>query len=153
MDLRPIHSGDIETVRDVIHATIDGIYRDVYPPRTVQFFKDFHSVESITERAEKGYVLVVEEDCAIVGTAASLDNRIFGMFVLPQFQGRGYGRDLMDALEAEIKADGHKEAVLSMSLPSRGFYRARGYVEFEEYSRDVGGGEMLVFSDARKCLS
>lgn len=152
MTIRPIAPSDAQTVCDVIHATIDGIYTPIYPPRTVQFFKDFHSVESIIERTQKGHVLVVEQDSAIVGTAASLENRIFGMFVLPEYQGRGLGRMLMDELEAQIKADGHVEAVLSMSLPSEGFYRSRGYVDFEEYSRDVGGGEMLVFSDAKKRL-
>lgn len=152
MSIRSIDPKDAQIVCDVIHTTIDGIYTSVYPPRTVQFFKDFHSVDSIIERTQKGHVLVVKEDGSIVGTAASLDNRIFGMFVLPDYQGRGYGRDLMDALETQIKADGHTEAVLSMSLPSEGFYRSRGYVDFEEYTRDVGGGEMLVFSDAKKRL-
>jgi GNAT superfamily N-acetyltransferase len=152
MVLRPITPEDAQAACDVIHATIDGVYTPVYPPRTIQFFKIFHSVDSITERAQKGHILVVEQEGSIVGTAASLENRIFGMFVLPDFQGRGYGRDLMDALETQIKADGHTEAVLSMSLPSEGFYRSRGYIDFEEYSRDVGGGEMLVFSDAKKRL-
>lgn len=152
MILRPIKPDDAKAVCDVIHATINGIYTDIYPPRTVQFFKDFHSIESILERTQKGHVLVIEEDGVIAGTAASLENRIFGMFVLPKYQGRGFGRILMDALETQVKADGHVEAVLSMSLPSEGFYRGRGYVEFEEYTRDVGGGEMLVFSDAKKRL-
>lgn len=152
MPYRPIAPKEAQIACDVIHATIDGIYTPIYPPRTVQFFKDFHSVDSIIERTRHGHVLVVEEDGSIVGTAASLENRIFGMFVLPSFQGRGYGRDLMDALETQIKTDGHTEAVLSMSLPSEGFYRSRGYVDFEEYSRDVDGGEMLVFSDAKKRL-
>lgn len=152
MALRTFKPEDTQAVCDVIHATIDGIYTDIYPPRTVQFFKDFHSTISIAERGRDGHVLVIEDNGDIVGTAASLNNRIFGMFVLPDFQGRGFGRMLMDALEAQVKADGHAEAVLSMSLPSEGFYRGRGYVEFEEYSRDVGGGEMLVFSDAKKCL-
>ncbi len=136
----------------MLHAPIDVIYAPIYPPRTVQFFKDFHSVDSITERTKNGHVLVVEQDGSIVGTAASLKNRIFGMFGLPEFQGRGYGRDLMDALETQIKADGHTEVVLSMSLPSEGFYRSRSYIDFEKYSRDVGDGEMLVFSDAKKRL-
>lgn len=152
MNIRPIAPTDAQIVCEVIHETIDAIYTTVYPPRTVQFFKDFHSVESIIERTQKGHVLAVEVDGKIIGTAASLENRIFGMFVLPEFQGRGFGRALMDALEAKIKAEGHSEAVLSMSLPSEEFYRSRGYVDFKEYSRDVGGGEMLVFSDAKKCL-
>lgn len=152
MLLRSIKPEDAKAVCDVIHMTIDGIYTDIYPPRTVQFFKDFHSTESILDRMQKGHVLAIEEDGIIVGTAAALENRIFGMFVLPKYQGRGIGRMLMDALENQIKADGFTEAVLSMSLPSEGFYRSRGYVDFEEYSRDVGGGEILVFSDASKRL-
>lgn len=152
MILRPILPDDIQTVCRIIHETIDAIYTPIYPPKTVEFFKNFHAVESVTERSKKGHVLVVEEDGIIIGTAASLKNRIFGMFVLPKYQGKGYGRDLMDALEAQIKADGYADAVLSMSLPSEGFYKRRGYVEFEEYARDVGGGETLVFSDAKKRL-
>lgn len=136
----------------MISETIDGIYAPVYAPSVVEFFKSFHSEERIADRATDGHVLVVEENEEIIGTGGSAENRIFGMFVLPEHQGRGLGKQLMSELEARLKTDGHRTAVLSMSLPSEAFYRRLGYQDTETYTKTMHDGEILTFADATKQL-
>ncbi len=150
--LRPFISTDADDVEAVIYTTIDTIYADVYPPSVMTFFKDFHTAGEILKRAETGCVLVAETDGKVIGTGASVDNRIFGMFVRPEFQGHGIGKRLMAALESSIQSDGHTAAVLSMSLPSQAFYTRLGYREYETYSKTMPDGEELVFADAAKQL-
>lgn len=142
----------MEAIRALIHETIDESYGAVYPPRAVQFFKAFHSEQEILERAQRGTVLVIEEDGQLAATGSIVENEILAVFVRHRLQKGGRGKALMQALEAEGKKRGIEEAELSVSLPSKAFYRNLGYVIGEERSKDVGEGQQLVFWKARKRL-
>lgn len=151
--LRQFRESDVVPVRRLIHQTIDVCYSTVYPPRAVQFFRDFHSDAKILERHREGEILVVEQSGRVVGTGAIVGADIFGVFVHPKFQRHGIGGILMRELEARAKARGYNEAVLSVSLPSRAFYERLGYEIIEDRSIDVGEGEILCFWKAKKALS
>jgi GNAT superfamily N-acetyltransferase len=144
---------DLEVVRRLIHDTIECRYSGLYPRRAVQFFKEFHSRDNILERHNAGTVLVVEHDRDIIATGATAAGEISGVFVQPQFQGRGIGGQVMDRLEEIVLAEGHATAALSISLPSRRFYEERGYRVLESCSIDVGGGQRLAYWQAEKRLN
>ena len=152
-NLRAFRESDVTQVRRLIHRTLDVSYAAVYPPEAVRFFKDFHSEAKILERHRAGDLLVIEQDGRVVATGAIVDGDIFGVFVDPDQQQRGHGRALMRELESRAKTKGIQEAVLSVSLPSRRFYESLGYGEFEDRSRDLGGGVQLAFWQARKALT
>jgi GNAT superfamily N-acetyltransferase len=116
----------------------------------VQLFKEIHSEEKIMERHRKGEILVVEQDDTVIGTGTIVGSDIFGVFVHPEFQHRGYGLALMRDLENRAKARGCTESELSVSLPSRKFYESLGYEMLEECSIDVGEGQHLDYWKARK---
>jgi ribosomal protein S18 acetylase RimI-like enzyme len=142
----------VETIRQLIHHTIDVSYTPVYPPRAVRFFKDFHSGEKIRERHLKGEILVVELEGKAVGTGSIVDADILGVFIHPDFQRRGLGRTLMGELEMKAMANGIGEVVLSVSLPARIFYERLGYEIGEDLATDVGAGQRLCYWEARKTL-
>ena len=150
--IRKFQDSDLISVRDLIHRTIDGCYSGVYPPRAVQFFKDFHSEAQILERQRKGDILVIEQDGNVVATGTIVGGDIFGVFVEPRFQRHGYGAAIMHELEGRARTRGYFESELSVSLPSRGFYEGLGYKILEECSTDVGEGESLNYWKARKQL-
>jgi hypothetical protein len=43
LKFRQFAAADLAAVQRLIHSTIDCRYRGAYPPRAVQFFKEFHS--------------------------------------------------------------------------------------------------------------
>ena len=45
---REAHESDTETIRRLIHETIQASYSSVYPPRAVEYFMVFHSEERVT---------------------------------------------------------------------------------------------------------
>lgn len=90
--IRDFQESDLALVGRLIQRTIDVCYSGVYPSRAVQFFKEFHSPEEIMKRHRRGKMLVVEEDGRVIATGALVDGDIFGIFVHPEFQHRGYGR-------------------------------------------------------------
>jgi GNAT superfamily N-acetyltransferase len=150
--LRQFQEPDLPSVHELIHQTIDACYTGIYPPRAVGFFKEYHSPVNILKRHREGCVFVVEEDGRMVATGTLVGEEICGVFVNPQFQGRGYGALVMGELERQALAIGRAETKLSISLPSRKFYERLGYEIQEECSFDVGEGQQLRYWQARKLL-
>ena len=139
-------------VRRLIHHTIEAAYAPFYPPRAVQFFKDFHSEENIVDRHKKGEILIVQKDGDLIGTGSLVGADVVGVFVHPEFQHQGVGRSLMQELEKKAVVNGITEVMLSVSLPSRRFYESLGYKIVEDRTIDVGDGQQLDYWEAKKTL-
>lgn len=54
------------------------------------------------------------------------------MLVIPELEGQGIGRQLMQATENELLARGFRHAALNARVPAVGFYRRLGYQEAGE---------------------
>jgi GNAT superfamily N-acetyltransferase len=150
--VRTVRGTDLESVRALIHRTIDACYADVYPPRAVAFFKDYHSAGKILERSREGETVVVEREGQVIATGTLCGGEITGVFVAPECQRAGIGAAVMRALETRAAEQGRTETELSASLPSRPFYERLGYSGFDGRSIEVGGGERLEYWQARKNL-
>jgi ribosomal protein S18 acetylase RimI-like enzyme len=150
--LRRYRPSDLRQLRALIHETINACYSGVYPPRAVQFFKEYHSENEITKRERDGTILVAERSGRLGATGSLLGREITGVFVAPSLQGCGLGRAVMRALEALAKAQDYEDVELSVSLPSRGFYEMLGYEILREGTIDVGQGQRLDFWTAKKTL-
>jgi GNAT superfamily N-acetyltransferase len=80
-----------------------------------------------------GTFWVWEENGAVQGFAVAdrRDGTIFGLFVHPDYEGRGIGRALLPLACLDLKAAGHAVATLTTQATSRAerFYRADGWIE------------------------
>jgi GNAT superfamily N-acetyltransferase len=153
VSIHQLRIAELASLQRLIYQTIDSCYSGVYPPRAVQFFKEFHSEEEIKERHRTGEILVVEQDGHLVATGSILGNDILGLFVNPGLQRQGLGKALMAELENRARAKGCTELKLSVSLPSKRFYESLGYEMIEQCSTDVGEGQHLVYWKARKPIA
>ena len=151
--IRRFRSADLGPLVQLISETIEISYAEIYPPRAVQFFKDFHSEQKIADRRRTGTTLVIEEGGDLVATGSLVDVEILAVFVHPGLQKGGRGKALMKALEREARAGGVSEIGLSISLPSKKFYESLGYKVVGDVSRDVGEGQRLDFWKAVKQLA
>ena len=78
---------------------------------------------------EKPFYLGWVNDEPVATGMLDLDNNEVGaLFVLPQFTGRGYGKAMLDHLEALARELELAEVVLDATLKAASFYRACGYV-------------------------
>ena len=57
--LRPMQPADVDAVHALVLDTIDACYPAAYPPRAVEFFKTYHSIENIQADAAHGLTLVL----------------------------------------------------------------------------------------------
>ena len=136
---------DINEVRGLICRTIDISYDQAYSPQAIVFFKEYHGLDSIKRDAGQGTTLVAFVDQKIVGTGTLLDGEIKRVFVDPEFQGRGIGRELMLSLIAEARGQELRSVSLDASLVSRGMYEHLGFRFVRNGRHDLGNGLALDY--------
>lgn len=150
--VREFREVDTASTFQLMHHTIEVCYTDVYPPRAIAKFKNYHSLEAIHKRAEEGHLLLLLQQGKLMATGTLLDGEICGVFVDPAVQGQGHGKRIMQGLEAHALQIGLPQIRLSITLPSRAFYEGLGYVVVEDDVFDVGEGQKLCFWNAKKSL-
>lgn len=131
MSIVKAETENLDVVKDITVKTITQIYPHYYPKGAVEFFLEHHNEENIKKDTQLNRVfLCLDELQNVVGTVTVKDNEICRLFVLPEYQGQGYGRELLDYAENIILQD-YSQIVLDASLPAKVIYQKRGYVETE----------------------
>ena len=148
-DIREANHEDFQIVKEITQTTIKSVYPKYYPEGTVRFFSEHHSDDRIMDDiiARKVYLLDVEG--VPVGTVTVSDNEINRLFVLPEYQHNGYGRQLMDFAE-QIICKVSDRIVLDASLPAKKLYLNRGYVATEYNMIETDNGDFLCFDVMEK---
>jgi GNAT superfamily N-acetyltransferase len=136
---------DVDDVRVLICRTIRISYQRAYSPQAIAFFEDYHSLDNIRRDARQGTTLVAFMEKAIVGTGTLLDGEIKRVFVDPEHQGRGVGRELMMSLIAEARTQGLRSVSLDASLVSRGMYEHLGFRFLRNGRHDLGNDLVLDY--------
>lgn len=142
-------SSDLGTVRRIVETSINAIYPLYYPCHVVQFFLDHHTPDRILTDIDAGCVCIFETDSTIVGTGTVHGNEITRVFVLPEYQGRGYGSAIMKQLE-DIVFRLHRIVKLDSSLPAFGMYLKRGYKSCAWQKIVTPGGQVLCYHEMEK---
>jgi GNAT superfamily N-acetyltransferase len=69
--------------------------------------------------------------------------KIRAFFIAPEFARRGVGTMILEACEKAAGAEGFTRFEMGATLTGVKLFGARGYVERERITLDVGGGERL----------
>jgi GNAT superfamily N-acetyltransferase len=93
-----------------------------------------HTAEVIRERAAQSHMYTFWEDGRIVGCGAiagywgsTEESILLTIFVLPEYQGRGIGRTIIQTLEQDEYFLRAKRIEIPASLTAVNFYRKMGY--------------------------
>ena len=125
--LRAYRPEDLTAVHALICRTIDACYTGAYPPAAVAYFKEYHSLDTITTEAEQGGTVVLQSGDRIVGVGALVGTTVKRVFVDPERQHQGLGRRIMAHLESLARDRGVTTVELDTSLVSKRFYDSLGY--------------------------
>lgn len=142
-------SSDLDIVRGIVATTINRIYPLYYPSDVVQFFLDHHAPERILADIETGCVYLFEANSIIAGTGTIHENEITRVFVLPEYQGRGYGSLIMKQLE-DVVSRRYPIVRLDSSLPAFGMYLKRGYKSRAWHKIVMSSGQVLCYHEMEK---
>ncbi|MBQ6442384.1 MAG: GNAT family N-acetyltransferase [Lachnospiraceae bacterium] len=139
----------VDVIRNILHTTIKSVYPKYYPKEVVDFFCEYHSAEHIKEGIATGRMGMLTDGEIVVGTGCYYENEITGVYVLPEYQGKGYGTKIMDHLEKEI-LKGHDTVLLDASLAAVFLYEHRGYKTIGHGKYDLENGVKLVYEKMEK---
>ena len=139
----------VDVIRNILHTTIKSVYPKYYPKDVVDYFCELHSTEHIKEGIATGRMGVLTDGEKVVGMGCYYENEITGVYVLPEYQGKGYGTMIMDYLENEILKD-HDTVLLGASLASVFLYEHRGYKTIGHGKYDLENGVKLVYEKMEK---
>jgi GNAT superfamily N-acetyltransferase len=134
----------------IVHKTIEEIYPKYYPRTAVDFFHKHHSKENMEKQLPNEYTLVLFENNELIGTGTSYNNEIKRFFILPEYQGKGYGKKLLIELEKNIDIRKYDEIMLDSSLGAVEFYKKNKYAYKNYKTIDLSNGNYLCYLEMIK---
>lgn len=149
VNIRKAGPADLPMVGFITRRTIQEIYPRYYPRGAVEFFLDWHNDKSILPDIEAGEVYLLFDGGMAVGTVTLHRDEMTRLYVLPQLQGRGYGRALLDFAEKSIGGK-YGRIRLEASLPAAAIYWKRGYRVVDMLTETVGHGDVLCWDVMEK---
>lgn len=143
---------DCRRIYILVQETIRTVYPKYYPAEVVNFFSDLHSLNNIGQDIENQAVSIFYDDDMLIGTGTCKEDHITRVFVLPKFQGQGYGSLIMRYLE-EKASQKYNKVCLDASLPACQFYERRGYVTVRHETWNCENDVILVYGIMEKKLA
>ena len=130
MRIAPATKDMLPEIIDIVQTTIDEIYPKYYPVGAVAFFKELHSDKNIVSDIANGCVYYLSDNDSTVGTVTIKGNHILRLFVLREFQHKGYGQIILDFAEEKIQKrlfQNRTRCLFSCKtyIPEKGLYRCR----------------------------
>ena len=145
MGIRLAAISDLDIVIKITNETISEIYPHYYPDGAVKFFVNHHNhANIISDIINNSVFLCIDSEDNIVGTVTINKNEILRLFVLPMYQGYGYGRELLDYAENAISIK-YPEIKIAASLPAKSIYLKRGYKETEYHIIKTVNNDFLCY--------
>jgi len=141
---------ELELVTHITWETIKEIYPHYYPEGAVEFFLAHHSPSQIEKDIQSGRVfLLYDDNHHAAGTVTVKNNEICRLFVLPDCQKRGFGRNLLDFAENLLSGQ-FTTITLDASLPAKSIYLNKGYRITETHSIPTEYGDYLCYDVMEK---
>lgn len=128
-----------QSLQSLLERTILHTYPFYYAKGAVDFFICRHNLWAIQSDIMNSQVYVYEINDEIIGSVTVKQDEIYRLFVLPEYQHRGYGEELLTFAEKKLT---EKNVLLRLdaSLPSKDFFLKRGYKEkaYRKIQLDTG---------------
>ena len=132
--VRRFMEADAAEVSALITKTLRITNSKDYSPEYIEMDVAQFSPELVIERASWTHFYVFCDGEIIVGCGAigpywgsETESSLFNIFVLPEYQGKGVGRKIIETLEADEYALRAKRIEIPASITACAFYRKMGY--------------------------
>lgn len=134
MKIRAFRSEDAAELAQVIAETLRISNGQDYSKEYIEETVSSHSAEVLIERANQGHSYVACDGARIVGCGtiagywgSKTESILLTVFVLPDYQGKGIGRQIVKTLEQDEYFLRAKRIEVPASITAVDFYRKMGY--------------------------
>ena len=148
MEIRRFREDDAEAVSALIIRTIRISNVKDYPAELMEEVVKSQQPANVLHRAGWTHFYVVENEGSIIGCGAigpywgkTDESSLFTIFVLPEYQGRGVGRRIIETLEQDEFFLRAKRIEIPSSITAVNFYRRMGY-DYKNGVKELEDGVM-----------
>lgn len=134
MIIRSFCEADAEKVSALIIHTLQASNSKDYSAETISALEKKMQPSGVLERASWTHFYVAEEGGDIIGCGAigpywgsETESSLFNIFVLPEYQGKGVGRKIIETLEQDGFFLRAERVEVPASITAVDFYRKLGY--------------------------
>lgn len=145
--VRAYQKKDAAEVAAIVRKTLVISNVPDYTLESMEDFASIHTPEYIESRSQWMHFYVVCDGEKVVGCGAigphedsTEESEFYTIFVLPEYQGKGLGRLILEALEEDEYFLRAKRIIIASSITARDFYFKFGYTY-------APGGEVLDEED------
>lgn len=131
-EIRPANPQDAGAISRLIIATLHTSNAQDYPATVIAQVLQNFSPHAVRQLLNKRQVFVAQAANKILGTASLDGHTVRSVFVAPDNQGQGVGRQLMAELERQALASGATHLTVPASITAEGFYAHLGFHTLRE---------------------
>ena len=140
MKIRKANKDDIELAWEIRKESIRAQCTDYYSPEIIDLWLNGSLPDSFAEELESNfYVATINQNIVGLGALSYSDNKIYAIFVKPEFFGKGIAKKMMKHLERLALNNSVDTVYLDSTLNAASFYRSLGYV----------GNEIIKYDNPR----
>ncbi|MEK6836465.1 MAG: GNAT family N-acetyltransferase [Nanoarchaeota archaeon] len=144
MAIRRFRMFDVVEIPSLIRRAIIERDNHNYTREQIDSSASYYTAERFCEDLEHKIVYVSTDNEKITGTATLRNDEVMACFILPEYQGRGLGREFVGALERDAVLKGFSNVWLVAVLSAVEFYEKLGYHKTgEKMHRDWGKGIIM----------
>ena len=125
-EIRRATAGDAEAVYEIVLRALRETNARDYPASVIDRLV-LTLPKGVASTLEEWHAYVAVVDGRIVGTGSLNSNTVRAVFVHPDYQGRGIGTKLMDAVENAAKVQSVNTLSVQSSITAQPFYVKRGF--------------------------
>jgi len=153
--IRKTKSEDARRVAHVHRTSIRKLCSPFYDQKVIDTWSGGSSAEGVRRSLKRKDVndIVAEVDGVICGIGASVNNRIWLLYVHPKWTGLGIGEKLLKRLERDIFKKGIKSTTLESSLNAYKFYLRCGYTKVKKKTLRFRDGTKVPCIEMKKSSS
>ena len=154
IDLEKINKNQLPIVKDLAYAIWPFAYREILSAGQLNYMLDnFYSIENLENQMDKGQVFeLLFEDSNVVGFVAYELNcnetgllKIHKIYLLPETQGKGFGKFMIDEVIKIAKSNQQKGVFLNVNKYNNAqfFYQKLGFIITKEEVIDIGNNYIM----------
>ena len=152
--LEKINKNQLPIVKDLAYAIWPSAYREILSAEQLNYMLDnFYSIENLENQMDNGQVFkLLFEDSNVVGFVAYELNcnetgvlKIHKIYLLPETQGKGFGKFMIDEVIKIAKSNQQKGVFLNVNKYNKAqfFYQKLGFTITKEEVIDIGNDYVM----------
>lgn len=145
MKIRRYKKSDAEEKAEVHSESVREIASDDYSKQEIEVWSDVEVEQEPLPEEKVRNVAIQDEIIVGFGEYNREENEVTGLYVQPDYTGRGIGEKLLEKVEKNAKEQGLEKLTCLSTVTAKDFYQKHGYKVLAEKTRQMEDQNLKVY--------